>query len=193
MINNPFSHFTDWYHEAIKRKVHEPTAMVLATSTPQGAPSARVILLKGHDERGFCFFTNFNSRKASELLQNPQASLCFHWDEMQKQVRIEGTTEEVSAQEADDYFATRRRESQIGAWASKQSSPLEHPEALKDRVARYTEQFKDKNHIPRPEYWSGFRLKPHRFEFWENGEFRLHQRTIYVREGDAWSIHTLYP
>lgn len=192
-IANPFTLFTQWYNEALTLNVNEPTAMILATSNKQGAPSSRVILLKKYDERGFCFFTNFQSRKGSELLENPQAALCFYWDSLGKQIRIEGNVEQVSDQEADDYFATRRRESQIGAWASKQSQPMASRNEFEARIDHVTTQYQNNTSIPRPPHWSGFRLVPKRIEFWENREFRLHVRTVYERQNNDWIITTLYP
>jgi pyridoxamine 5'-phosphate oxidase len=189
---NPIALFKEWYDKAQQLKVTEPTAMTLATATKDGIPSARVILLKGYDERGFCFYTNFGSRKGHELLENPNAALCFYWDELGQQIRIEGAVEKVTEQEADSYFSTRQRGSQIGAWASKQSQVMEDEMDFPNRIKQVTEQFAGQV-IQRPPYWHGFRLIPKRMEFWENRQFRLHKRLVYTKAGDKWETNILYP
>jgi pyridoxamine 5'-phosphate oxidase len=168
--------------------------MCLATATPDGRPSARMVLLKGVDARGFVFYTNLESRKGAELSANPYAALCFHWKTLTRSVRIEGRVEPVSAEEADAYFASRPRGSRIGAWASKQSRPLESRLALEKRVAEFGLKFAV-GEIPRPPFWSGFRLVPVRIEFWRDMPFRLHERLLFSREGpDApWRTEMLYP
>jgi pyridoxamine 5'-phosphate oxidase len=200
MINNhqaPFELFSKWFKEAKENsQIIEPTAMSLATVDKDGKPSNRMILLKTFDEDfnhgGFCFFTNFNGRKAREIKQNPNVALCFYWGILGRQIRIEGVVEEVSKQEADDYFASRRRGSQIGAHASKQSEEMLNDEEFKNRIKEVEEKFKDKE-VPRPPFWSGFRCKPNTIEFWEEGDFRLHTRTVYAKDGDGWKITKLYP
>ena len=189
---DPIELFEAWFAEARESEPSDPEATDLATATPEGVPSARMVLLKDVDQRGFTFYTNLDSRKGKELLINPVAALTFHWKSLRRQVRIEGTTEVVDDAEADAYFATRARLSQIGAWASKQSSPLEGRFELEKRVARYTAKF-HVGAVPRPENWSGFRLIPTRIEFWKNMEFRLHDRLVYDRGDDGWTSKRLYP
>ena len=191
-IEDPISLFQDWMREAEDAEPAEANAMTLATSTPDGVPSARMVLLKGVDEAGFVFYTNTGSRKAEEMYANPQAVLCFHWKSLRRQVRVEGTVEEVDEAEADAYFATRSRLSQIGAWASKQSRPLESRFELEKRVAEFTAKF-HLGTVPRPEFWSGFRLRPVRIEFWQEQPFRLHDREVYNRSPDGWTREKLYP
>jgi pyridoxamine 5'-phosphate oxidase len=168
--------------------------MTLATATADGVPSARVVLLKGADQRGFVFYTNYESRKGIELIANSRAALCFLWKSLGRQVRVEGTVEQVSAADADAYFATRARDSQIGAWASEQSRPLETRFALEKRVAEFTARHLVGT-VPRPDNWSGFRLQPRLIEFWQDGLFRLHDRLEYRRAAPdaAWTTRTLYP
>ena len=189
---DPILLFQAWFAEAEKAEPSVVNAFCLATATPGGAPSTRILLLKGVDEGGFVFFSNLESRKARELDANPQAAMNFHWKSLGRQVRIEGATERVTDAEADAYFATRARGSQIGAWASKQSHPLETRFELEKRVAMYTAKF-HVGTVPRPDFWSGYRLIPARMEFWEERPFRLHDRLVYTREGGAWATEKLYP
>jgi len=172
--------------------VPEPNAMSLATIDGNGQPSVRIVLLKGIDERGFVFYTNYEGRKGRELLAQPKAALCFYWAPLDTQIRIEGSVTEVADSEADAYFATRERRSQIGAWASRQSRPIETPGSLDERVAEYEKKFAGRD-VPRPEFWSGFRVVPERIEFWKGKPNRLHERHLYSRNGDGWRIETLYP
>ncbi len=191
--HNPFPLFKEWYDEVQKTSLEEPTAMTLATSTADGHPSARIVLLKSYDERGFCFFTNATSQKGKELTSNPYAALCFYWMALHRQVRAQGRVEVVSEKESDDYFASRRRGSQIGAWASKQSSAMETSDDLVNRVKEVTTEFEGQT-IPRPPFWHGFRLVPDHIEFWQEGEYRLHTRIVYTRQnGSDWTITRLYP
>lgn len=193
MSDNPVTIFTEWFEHAKKVEQSDATAAALATASKSAKPSVRIVLLKDFDERGFVFYTNLNSRKAKELMENPQASLCFFWHIADKQVRIEGKVERVSNQEADQYFATRARGSQIGAWASKQSEFMSDPEQLWQRVKQYEEKFKDQD-VPRPDYWSGFRLIPSKMEFWQRGAHRLHERICFYRdEKNQWIKKYLYP
>jgi len=189
---NPISLFHEWMAEAEKSEINDPTAMSLATATKDAIPSVRMVLLKGADEKGFVFYTNLGSRKAGELLENPHAALCLHWKSLRKQVRVEGAIEPVSAQEADAYFQSRARVSRIGAWASKQSQEMEGRWELEKRVAEFTAKF-GIGEIPRPDFWSGFRLKPRQIEFWADQKFRLHDRIVYKMKDDDWDIVRLYP
>lgn len=191
-MKDPNQLFQEWYQEALTLDVTEPTAMALATADASGKPSLRIILLKGHDETGFYFYTNLNSRKGSELTENPYAALCFYWDALGKQIRIEGKVTPVTQAQADQYFASRSRESRIGAWASKQSQPMEQPDALLTRVKEKEAEFAGQD-VPRPEHWSGFCLKPSRIEFWQNKPYRLHQRDLFIRDGKEWKHSILYP
>ena len=189
---DPFARFEAWMAEASKSEVNDPNAVCLATSTPDGRPSARMVLLKGIDPRGFVFYTNLESRKGGELAANPNAALCFHWKTLQRSVRVEGPVEPVSDAEADAYYASRHRSSRIGAWASQQSRPLEGRFALEKRVAEFTLKF-GLGEIPRPAFWSGFRVLPERIEFWQDMPFRLHERNVFLKDGEGWRTETLYP
>ncbi|MEX2201403.1 MAG: pyridoxamine 5'-phosphate oxidase [Dongiaceae bacterium] len=191
-LNEPFERFQAWFDAAAKTEPADPNAMALASVAADGRPSVRMVLLKDATPAGFTFYTNLGSRKAGELLANPVAALCFHWKSQKRQVRVEGRIERVSDATADGYFATRHRTSQIGAWASKQSQPLEGRFALERRVAEFTAKFGLGN-IPRPEFWSGFLLVPDCIEFWEDRTFRLHDRLVFRRDGEGWSTGHLYP
>jgi pyridoxamine 5'-phosphate oxidase len=173
-------------------RLPEPTAFALGTVDESGQPSVRIVLLKAVDERGFVFYTNYESRKGRELLTSRRAAMCFHWQLMETQVRVEGRVDRVSDEEADAYFSSRARGSQIGAWASIQSQPMNDAGDLDRRVAEMEERFRDQP-VPRPPYWSGFRIVPQRIEFWKNMPSRLHVRHVYTREGDSWAVHQLYP
>src|SRR3954463_6458542 len=166
--------------------------MALGTIEKGGQPSVRIVLLKAFDENGFVFYTNYEGRKGRQLLAHPKAALSFYWAPIDIQVRIEGTVSKVADDEADAYFASRQRLSQIGAWASRQSETLESPTALDERVAKYEREFAGRD-VPRPKFWSGFRVEPERIEFWKARANRLHERHVYTREGDGWRIETLYP
>lgn len=192
---DPIERFREVYAlaEKIDRSVlPDPTTMALATVDENGNPSVRIVLLKAYDERGFVFYTNYEGRKGRELLARPRAALCFFWPTIDVQVRVEGSVAEVAGDEADAYFATRHRMSQIGAWASRQSEPLESPDALDKRVSKYEREFEGKA-VPRPPHWSGFRVQPERIEFWKGKPNRLHERHLYTRAGNGWKIETLYP
>jgi pyridoxamine 5'-phosphate oxidase len=189
---DPYARFALWLADATKSEPNDPNALCLATATLDGRPSARMVLLKDVDPRGFVFYTNLESRKGGELAANPEAALCFHWKTLQRSVRVEGAVEPVSATEADAYYASRARGSRIGAWASRQSRPLEGRFALEKAVAEYTMKF-GIGEIPRPEFWSGFRVLPRRIEFWRDMPFRLHDRLVFHREGEGWRTEALYP
>jgi len=189
---DPFPRFQSWFDEAQISEPNDPSAMTLATADSRGRPSARMVLLKGVDDNGFVFYTNVESRKGRELAENAQAALLFHWKSLRRQVRIEGPVTNVSDAEADEYFATRPRRSRIGAWASDQSRPMEGLFVLERRVAEFTARF-GLGEIGRPSHWSGFRVTPDRIEFWKEGRFRLHERIIHTRNGDAWTIERLFP
>ena len=191
----PFARFQEWLDTAKRvdrERLPEPTAFALGTVGADGQPSVRMLLLKGVDAQGFVFYTNYESRKGRELLAHPKAALCFHWQPLERQVRVEGAVAPVSAAEADDYFASRARGSQIGAWASRQSRAMEHANDLDVRVAQYEREF-DGRDVTRPPHWSGFRLTPTRIEFWTGMPSRLHQRHVYSRQGDGWRVDTLFP
>lgn len=189
---DPYAIFAEWMEEAVAAEPVNPNAMALATVDGSGRPSQRMVLLKGTDERGFVFYTNTMSQKGEELAANPNAALCFYWRKLGRQVRIEGTVEMVSEVEADAYFATRERSSQIGAWASEQSRPLKRRFDLERSVAKYAAKF-GVGEVPRPAFWSGYRLNPARLEFWREKPFRLHERIVYLRDADGWTTHQLYP
>jgi pyridoxamine 5'-phosphate oxidase len=191
-LSEPFDLFQSWFKDAEAKEPNDPNAMALATVGPDGMPSVRMVLLKEADPRGFVFYTNYQSRKGEHLLADPKAALSFHWKSLRRSVRIEGEAEPTSAEEADAYFATRHRSSQIGAWASDQSRPLEGRYALETRVAKFAAKF-GIGAVPRPPHWSGFRVKPRRIEFWEDRPFRLHDRLVYLREGEGWTTMRLYP
>jgi pyridoxamine 5'-phosphate oxidase len=193
LVTDPFARFREWMAEAEASEPSEANAMIVATATPDGRPSARAILLKGVDSRGFVFYGNKESRKADELAANPQVALLFHWKSLARQIRIEGRVEHVTDAEADAYFASRPRISRLGAWASAQSRPLADRTILERRLAEYEARYPGED-IPRPPYWSGYRVLPDWFEFWQNMPFRLHDRTVYSRDANGgWAIGKLYP
>lgn len=196
-MTDPFALFAAWFAEAEAAEPNDPNAMCLATATADGAPSARMVLLKGVDgpeaaARGFVFYTNLESRKGQEIATNPRAALLFHWKSLRRQVRIEGPLFPVAPEEADAYFASRPRLSRIGAWASRQSRPLSSRAELEAAVEAFDSRFPGED-IPRPSTWSGFRLVPHRMEFWREMPFRLHDRLLFTREGEGWRQGLLFP
>ena len=189
---DPIKQFQTWLNEAFAAKLPLPEAMTLATATIDGKPSARMVLLKQVDHSGFVFYTNYNSAKARQLDANPYAALVFYWAQLDRQVRVEGSVSKTSAAESREYFATRPRESQIGAWASEQSEAIANRAVLEERAAELEKQYGDRE-IDRPEHWGGYRLKPERIEFWKSRIGRLHDRILYQREGDSWIITRLAP
>ena len=190
--NEPFQLFADWLKEAEASEINDPNAVALATVDEDGLPNVRMVLLKGFDHDGFVFYTNFESQKGREVLGQKKAAMCFHWKTLRRQVRLRGPVEVVSDEEADAYYKTRARGSRIGAWASKQSRPLESRFALEKAVAEYTVKY-GIGHIPRPQHWSGFRLKPVSIEFWADRPFRLHDRVEFTRAGQGWEKVRMYP
>ena len=193
MAADPHALFEEWLAEAQLSEPNDPTAMALATAGADGRPSVRMVLMKGHDERGFVFYTNRRSRKGGELAANPYAALLFHWKSLRRQVRVEGPVELVSEGDADAYFATRARDSQLGAWASDQSRPLDARETFEARYREMRARYEG-GEVPRPSYWSGYRVVPERIEFWNDRAHRLHERRLFTRsDGDSWSEGLLYP
>ena len=192
MTDDPVERFQEWFREAEQAGVEVPEAMTLATAAPDGAPSARMVLLKGADEEGFVFYSGYVSRKAGELEANPRAALVFYWRPLGKQIRVEGRVERVSAAESEAYFATRPRGSQLAAWASQQSRSLPSREELERRYAELEREYEGRE-VPRPPHWGGFRLRPEAIEFWEHRENRLHDRTRYARAREGWSVERLSP
>ncbi len=189
----PFALFAEWLADATASEPNDPNGVALATVDPDGMPDVRMVLLKGFDQQGFVFYTNFESAKGREILSSMKAAMCFHWKSLRRQVRIRGPVEIVSDEEADAYFATRPRGSRIGAWASKQSRPLESRFALEKAVAEYGARYLV-GEIPRPKHWSGFRIVPNQIEFWHDRPFRLHDRLVFSREaGGGWETTRLYP
>ena len=192
MADDPIALFDAWFAEAKTSEINDADAMSVATSTSDGRPSVRIVLLKGHGPEGFTFFTNAESRKGEELVSNPHAALLLHWKSLRRQVRIEGPVEEVSSDEADAYFATRGRDSQIGAWASAQSRPMDRRETFEARVNEVNDRFAGMD-VPRPPRWTGFRVSPQRIEFWSDRPHRLHERRLFTRTEQGWDEGLLYP
>jgi pyridoxamine 5'-phosphate oxidase len=189
---DPFELFEEWFAQAREKERNDPEAMALATATPDGAPSVRMVLLKEHGPQGFVFFTNMDSRKGAELAANAKAALLFHWKSLRRQVRIEGPVEPVSDVEADAYFATRSRDSQIGAWASYQSRPLDARATFEKRYEDFDRRFQGKD-VPRPPRWSGYRVRPEKIEFWSDRPHRLHERRVFTAGAANWTEGLLYP
>ena len=190
--SEPLALFANWFGDAEKTEPNDPNAVALATVDAEGLPDVRMVLLKGYDERGFVFYTNFESAKGVEILGSMKAAMCFHWKSLRRQVRLRGPVEIVSDEEADAYYTSRARGSRIGAWASKQSRPLESRFALEKAVTEYTARHAIGD-IPRPPYWSGFRIMPQTIEFWHDRPFRLHDRLVFSRDGEGWRTTRLYP
>jgi pyridoxamine 5'-phosphate oxidase len=191
---NPVEQFQVWFEEALNAEVPEPNAMTLSTATTNGVPSARIVLLKGVTDGSFLFYTNYNSRKGQELLANPRAALTFLWHELQRQVRIEGRVEVLPAEASTRYFQSRPKGSQIGAWASPQSTQIESREVLEEKVKQLEEDYRSTDALPRPDHWGGYRVVPHRIEFWQGRSSRLHDRIEYTLSEDGnWSLARLAP
>ena len=192
MAADPFALFDAWFAEARASELNDPEAMALATADPSGRPAVRMVLLKGHGPDGFNFYTNEASDKGRDLAANPRAALLFHWKSLRRQVRVEGAVERVDAGEADAYFASRSRDSRIGAWVSDQSRPLDCRETFEQRFANAASRFEGQE-VPRPPHWGGYRVVPERMEFWLDRPHRLHERRLFTRAGDGWSEGLLYP
>ena len=191
--DNPINLFRDWFNEAKKSEINDPNALALGTVDSKGYPSVRMVLLKDYNNNGFVFYTNFNSSKSKDIKEEPKISMCFHWKSLRRQVRIIGLASKVSDKEADDYFDSRSYGSRIGAWASDQSSVLKSRKDLSDSIKKYEEKFPNKKKVPRPTYWSGWRLMPEEIEFWLDGENRIHERLKYVRKKNYWEKFLLSP
>ena len=193
-IADPIKLFEEWFNEAKKAEINDPNALALATADKSGVPSVRMVLLKSFNNKGFVFYTNFNSKKSDDLNENPQASLCFHWKSLLRQIRISGNVSKVSDKESDAYYKTRSYGSRIGAWASNQSSVLNNIDELYKSIEDYKKKYPDENNVPRPDYWSGWNLKPTSIEFWLDGKDRIHQRLKYTKKEDqSWEKFLLNP
>ena len=193
-LDDPFELFEKWFAEAKSNEINDPNALALGTATKEGIPSVRMVLLKGFDENGFVFYTNLNSQKGDEIKKNPNATMCFHWKSLLRQIRITGTLKLVDKKVADEYYNSRAYESRIGAWASKQSSILKSREELLISLKNFKKKYKDKDNVPRPDHWSGWNLKPSSIEFWLDGENRIHERLKYtLNEKSIWTKNLLSP
>ena len=193
-LNNPFELFQKWFEEAEKKEINDPNALALGTANKEGIPSVRMVLLKGHSEKGFVFYTNLNSQKGKEIKENPNATMCFHWKSLLRQIRIVGTIEQVDDKISDEYFNSRAYDSRIGALASKQSSILKNRDELLKNIDEFKKKYKNKNNVPRPNHWSGWNLKPISIEFWLDGENRIHERLKYsLDKNNNWVKNLLSP
>ena len=192
-LSEPTELFTEWFNEAKKTEINDPNALALGTIDKSGYPKFRMVLLKDFNKSGFVFYTNFNSNKGISINENPKISMCFHWKSLLRQIRIVGTAEKVTNQEADNYYNSRSYGSRIGAWASNQSSIIKNREELKKSINKFKDIYKDENNVPRPEHWSGWRLKHQEVEFWLDGESRIHERLKYVKDNDSWKKILLSP
>ena len=193
-LDDPFQLFEEWFNEAKKSEINDPNALALGTANKDGIPSVRMVLLKDHSEKGFVFYTNLNSQKGNEIKENPNASMCFHWKSLLRQIRIVGTISNVSNEEADDYYNSRAYGSRIGAWASNQSTVLKNREELYESIESFKKKFPDEKKVPRPAYWSGWCLSPNEIEFWLDGDNRIHQRLKYLKlEDKSWKKVLLSP
>ena len=193
-LENPIELFNEWFNEAKKTEINDPNALALATSSKDGAPSVRIVLLKGFDQNGFVIYTNLDSKKSIDIKSNPNAAMCFHWKSLLRQIRIAGQITKVPDEDADLYFKSREYESRVGAWASKQSSVLKNREELYQEIENYKKKYSDKNNVPRPSYWSGWNLNPNEVEFWLDGKNRIHQRLKYIKsQNGIWNKFLLSP
>ena len=193
-LENPIELFNEWFNEAKKTEINDPNALALATSSKDGAPSVRIVLLKGFNQNGFVIYTNLDSKKSIDIKSNPNAAMCFHWKSLLRQIRITGEITKVSDEDADLYFKSREYESRVGAWASKQSSVLKNREELYQEIENYKKKYSDKNNVPRPSYWSGWNLNPNEVEFWLDGKNRIHQRLKYIKsQNGIWNKFLLSP
>ena len=192
-LENPIELFKEWFNEAKKTEINDPNVFTLATADSNGIPSARMILLKDYNQNGFIFYTNLNSKKSGDLKENPNASLCFHWKSLLRQIRISGKISKVSDKESDEYYKTRPYDSKIGAWASKQSSILKNREELNKLIGDFKKKYPNENDVPRPDYWSGWNLDPTSIEFWLDGKNRIHQRLKYIKNDNSWEKILLNP
>ena len=193
-LDNPFELFQRWFEEAKKKEINDPNALALGTANKEGIPSVRMVLLKGHSEKGFVFYTNLNSQKGNEIKENPNATMCFHWKSLLRQIRIVGKLKQVDDQTADEYYNSRAYDSRIGAWASKQSSILQTRDELLDALENYKKKYNDKDNVPRPSHWSGWNLTPSTIEFWLDGDNRIHERLKYsLDKNGSWTKSLLSP
>ena len=193
-LDDPFKLFESWYEEAKKNEINDPNALALGTATKKGVPSVRMVLLKGYDKNGFVFYTNLNSQKGNEIKENPNATMCFHWKSLLRQIRIVGTLSQVEDEVADNYFNSRAYDSRIGAWASKQSSELVNREELIKSLEKFKNKYQDQNNVPRPNHWSGWNLQPTSIEFWLDGDNRIHERLKYkLTANNGWTKSLLSP
>ena len=193
-VDEPFELFEKWFDEAKKKEINDPNALALGTASKEGIPSVRMVLLKGFDKNGFIFYTNLNSQKGNEIKVNPNATMCFHWKSLLRQIRIVGTLSPVSEKTADDYYNSRAYESRIGAWASKQSTVLKNRDELLNAMKNFRNKYKDTNNVPRPSHWSGWNLKPSTIEFWLDGDNRIHERLKYsLDKNNSWTKSLLSP
>ena len=192
-VDNPIELFKKWFSKAEESEINDPNAVAIATSNKNNQPNVRMVLLKGLSDKGFVFYTNFNSAKGLAIKKNPNISMCFHWKSLLRQIRIEGAAEQVSDAEADEYYSSRKYESRIGAWASNQSSEISNRKELTDSIRNFKSKYPEQNNVPRPKHWSGWRLKPRSIEFWLDGEFRIHERLKYIKEKNDWKKILLSP
>ena len=192
-VDEPFELFRNWFDEAKKKEINDPNALALGTASKDGIPSVRMVLLKGFDQNGFVFYTNLNSQKSNEIKDNPNATMCFHWKSLLRQIRIVGTLKLVDDKVADDYYNSRGYESRIGAWASKQSSILASRDDLLKSIENFRNKFDNNDKVPRPSHWSGWNLKPKSIEFWLDGDNRIHERLKYIKNKDKWEKNLLSP
>ena len=193
-LENPIELFNEWFNEAKKTEINDPNALALATSSKDGTPSVRIVLLKGFNQNGFVIYTNLDSKKSIDIKSNPNAAMCFHWKSLLRQIRIAGQITKVPDEDADLYFKSREYESRVGAWASKQSSVLKNREELYQEIENYKKKYSDKNNVPRPSYWSGWNLNPNEVEFWLDGKNRIHQRLKYIKsQNGVWNKFLLSP